>query len=77
MPFTMSNESIPSPANTPQSPMPRSVSNPPQEVIDSIVLALRGLDYGSVVVTVHHARVVQIERHERFRLPLAPSRGPT
>lgn len=29
--------------------------------------ALAGLRYGSVEITVHNARVVQIERKERFR----------
>ena len=29
--------------------------------------ALDGLRYGSVEITVHNARVVQIERKERFR----------
>lgn len=29
--------------------------------------ALAGLRYGSVEITVHNARVVQIEREERFR----------
>jgi hypothetical protein len=30
--------------------------------------ALTGLEYGSVVVTVHHGRIVQIERREKMRL---------
>jgi len=30
--------------------------------------ALAGLEFGSVVVTVHHGRIVQIERREKVRL---------
>lgn len=30
--------------------------------------ALTGLEFGSVVVTVHHGRIVQIERREKMRL---------
>lgn len=30
--------------------------------------ALAGLEFGSVVVTVHHGRIVQIERREKLRL---------
>jgi hypothetical protein len=30
--------------------------------------ALTGLEFGSVVVTVHHGRIVQIERREKVRL---------
>lgn len=34
---------------------------------DAVRQALIGLRYGSVEITVHNARVVQIERKERFR----------
>jgi len=30
--------------------------------------ALAGLEFGSVVLTVHHGRIVQIERREKVRL---------
>ena len=41
--------------------------------------ALRGLEFGSVVITVHHGRIVQIERREKLRLdpPGKPSPGYT
>lgn len=39
----------------------------PKEVAESIVTALDGLDFGSVEITVHNGRVVQIERHQRIR----------
>lgn len=31
--------------------------------------ALRGLSFGSVEITVHNGKIVQIERKEKFRLP--------
>lgn len=34
---------------------------------EAISQAIQGLRYGSVEITVHNARVVQIERKERFR----------
>ncbi len=34
---------------------------------EAIARAIQGLRYGSVEITVHNARVVQIERKERFR----------
>lgn len=34
---------------------------------EAVQRALTGLRYGSVEITVHNARVVQIERKERFR----------
>ena len=33
-----------------------------------LLAALTGLEFGSVVVTVHHGRIVQIERREKMRL---------
>lgn len=37
-------------------------------VTGKIQSALRGLRYGSVVITVHDSRIVQIERNEKVRL---------
>lgn len=34
----------------------------------TILQALNGIRYGSVEITVHESRVVQIERKEKFRL---------
>lgn len=42
--------------------------------------ALAGLEFGSVVITVHHGRIVQIERREKVRLDprgTTPQPGPT
>jgi hypothetical protein len=33
-----------------------------------IVEALRGLAYGSLVITIHNSRIVQIERTEKHRI---------
>ncbi len=35
----------------------------------ALAAALRGLRFGSVEVVVHDARVVQLERRERVRIP--------
>jgi hypothetical protein len=37
-------------------------------VTEKIQSALRGLRYGSVMITVHDSRIVQIERMEKVRL---------
>ena len=38
------------------------------EIVSEIVAALRGLRYGSIVVTIHDSKVVQIEKNEKVRL---------
>ena len=38
------------------------------EVVSEILVALRGLGYGSTVVTTHDSKVVQIEKNEKVRL---------
>jgi hypothetical protein len=43
------------------------------EVAREIIAAISGLRYGSVEITVHESRVVQIERRERARLDSAPA----
>ncbi len=42
----------------------------PDPVVDIIRSALRGLKFGSVEITVHDGRIVQIERREKQRLQL-------
>jgi len=37
-------------------------------LIEQIVQALSGLEFGAVEITVHHGRIVQIERREKVRL---------
>jgi hypothetical protein len=38
------------------------------EIVSEILAASRGLRYGSIVVTIHDAKVVQIEKNEKVRL---------
>lgn len=45
----------------------RSDDKPKLNLEEAVRQALAGLRYGSVEITVHNARVVQIERKERFR----------
>ncbi|EPZ45731.1 MULTISPECIES: YezD family protein [Alicyclobacillus] len=42
----------------------------PDDVIQRILRALDGLEYGSVNITVHGAQVTQIDRVEKQRFPL-------
>jgi hypothetical protein len=35
---------------------------------ETILQAVRGLNYGSVEIIVHDSKVVRIERHERIRI---------
>ncbi len=45
------------------------------QVIAEIVRSLRNLRFGSIEITVHDSRVVQIERKEKVRFaPVAPPR---
>ena len=39
-----------------------------QEVQQAILYALKGIRFGSVEITVHDSRVVQIERKEKVRI---------
>lgn len=48
--------------------------NVTQEVIDRIVVALSGLKYGSVQITVQDSRIIQIDKTEKLRLPADNSR---
>lgn len=45
----------------------RDAEKPKLNLEEAVRSALEGLRYGSVEITVHNARVVQIERKERFR----------
>jgi hypothetical protein len=51
--------------------MSKSPNNSPKiadVTAHDVKAALTGLEFGSVVVTVHHGRIVQIERREKMRL---------
>jgi hypothetical protein len=52
-------------------------STPPRAVVESIVDALRGLRFGSIVVTVQDGVVVQIDRIDKRRLTAPCSSSPT
>lgn len=39
-----------------------------QKVLEDIVNALQSLDYGEVLITVHNAKIVEIEKKERKRI---------
>ncbi|BCU83017.1 hypothetical protein JIR001_28000 [Polycladomyces abyssicola] len=47
--------------------------NPSTEQVERILKALRGMQYGSVVITVHDSQIVQIDRTEKYRIPLEKS----
>lgn len=51
-------------------PEPASYA-PSNELVAELIRAIRGIRYGSVEVTIHDSRVVQIERREkrRFEVP--------
>lgn len=38
-------------------------------LLEKIVRALDGLEYGSIHIVVHDSQVVQIERTEKYRIP--------
>ena len=44
-----------------------AISGSHQTVEQAILLALKGIRYGSVEIVVHDSKVVQIERRERTR----------
>jgi len=49
------------------------LSPPSPELLQQISEAIADLRYGTVQITVHNARVVQIDRIERVRLAVSPS----
>lgn len=58
------------------STMQDTVANKPngaenhQQLLDGILVQLRGLQFGSLEITVHDGRIVQVERREKQRLNL-------
>ncbi|WFP51101.1 DUF2292 domain-containing protein [Methylomonas sp. EFPC3] len=48
-----------------------STSAQQQELVRQVIAILRGLRFGSVEIVVHDGRVVQIEKHEKFRVKSA------
>ena len=39
-----------------------------REVMQAVLAALRGLRYGSIVLTVHDGRLVEVQRTEKLRI---------
>lgn len=54
--------------------MTNNTSGPdqPQEVIARLLETLRGIQFGSVEVTIHEGRIVQFERKEKIRFTAPP-----
>jgi hypothetical protein len=48
--------------------MEGSIHNKEKAVEDAILLAVKGLRFGSVEIVVHDSKVVQIERKEKMRI---------
>lgn len=48
----------------------RYPNEPPQALLVQIAEAIASLRYGTVQITVHNARVVQIDKVERTRVPV-------
>ncbi|WP_445370758.1 YezD family protein [Methylomonas sp. HW2-6] len=48
-----------------------STSAQQQELVRQVIAILRGMRFGSVEIVVHDGRVVQIEKHEKFRVKSA------
>jgi hypothetical protein len=51
-------------------PTPTSPQNPSPDAREKVLRALRGIRYGSVEITIHDSRIVQIERKEKVRLDI-------
>jgi hypothetical protein len=47
--------------------------NPSSEQVERILKALEGMQYGSVVITIHDSQIVQIDRTEKYRIPMEKS----
>jgi hypothetical protein len=50
-----------------------SVATAEETLLQQIRLALSGIRYGSVEITIHDSKVVQIERKEKLRLEVERS----
>ncbi|MGH8524605.1 MAG: YezD family protein [Gammaproteobacteria bacterium] len=54
--------------------VPLETGQTPSLSVEDIRLALQGLRYGAVEITVHNGQIVQIERKEKLRASSAPAR---
>jgi hypothetical protein len=55
--------------------MNEALSVAERDVLAQLIVALRSLRYGSVVLTVHDGRVVEIQKTERIRTQSVKSPG--
>ena len=46
-----------------------------QKMLQQLLVAMGEIDYGSIEILIHNAKVVQIERRERFRANGNPANG--
>lgn len=46
---------------------PKSIGDEGEEIGREILLAIKGIRYGSVEIVIHDSKVVQIERKEKVR----------
>jgi hypothetical protein len=46
-----------------------------QKIEQTILQALKDLRFGSVEITVHDSKIVQVERREKVRIELEPRRA--
>ncbi|WP_442853529.1 YezD family protein [Bacillus sp. FJAT-27231] len=44
-----------------------------QQILEKIKSLLESLDYGTVQITIHDSQVTQIDKLEKYRLPLQKS----
>jgi hypothetical protein len=51
-------------------PQSKTETTAPEAVPEKLLAALKNLRFGSVEITVHEGRIVQIERREKLRLNL-------
>ena len=53
----------------PETESPKTiVDGQEQKVVQDVLRALQGLRYGSVILTVHDGRLVEIQKTEKFRV---------
>ncbi len=54
-------------SGTPVSDLERDLSSSERELVRELLAAIRTIRYGSVVVTIHDGRLVEVNKTERIR----------
>lgn len=49
-----------------------SKQEPSEVIVEHIVSILQGIRFGSIEIVVHDGRIVQIDKHEKFRISQKP-----